>query len=315
MEQHIGSFKEIIAAIFAVLLLLILLGVAGLLLVQQNTAQVSTASDQVAAEVAAADTATPPPVAPVTPSAAATATVLPTASATPTPTTTPTTPPTPVSPTEPAVPPIDDPPVAEVLNMGILRDAPDLTTSAVRGQVCPGDQVAVVGEERAGQGRWYEIEVTATGENCDPERVPVATSGWLDSSLVSPPSYAVSDYLAGEMIAVIYRNIAAANAEDMDAYMATIHPESPFYNSTERTIYWMFQNYDLDYHLSAVDLESQSDQEVRIAFKLFTRKLRGPEFRNNEITGVFILQPYNGTWKIYDQNVLDIEYKEELRPL
>jgi len=199
--------------------------------------------------------------------------------------------------------------------MGILRDAPDLTTSAVRGQVCPGDQVAVVGEERAGQGRWYEIEVTATGENCDPERVPVATIGWLDSTLVSPPSYAVSDYLAGEMIAVVYRNIAAANAEDMDAYMATIHPESPFYNSTERTIYWMFQNYDLDYHLSTVDLESQSDQEVRIAFKLFTRKLRGPEFRNNEITGVFILQTYNGTWKIYDQDVLDIEYKDNLRPL
>jgi hypothetical protein len=77
----------------------------------------------------------------------------------------------------------------------------------------------------------------------------------------------------------------------------------------------MFENYDLDYYLSAVDLESQSDQQARITFMLFTRKLRGPEFRNNEITGVFILQPYNGSWKIYDQEVLDIEYTEELRPL
>lgn len=309
MQKNIGSSKEIIALIGGVFLLLLLLVIAGILLVQRNSDRASAVPEPQAVAVMSTGS-------PVIPTMRLTPTPPPTATPTLPLTSTPTMPPRNTPTTTPTAPSFTSgPPIAQITNGGNLRDRPDRAGSMVYGQVCPGDQVAVMGEQDIGQDRWYYIYITNLGGNCHPQRVPVDTSGWLNSSLVSSPSYPVADYLEHEITAVIYRNIAAANNEDLDAYMDTIHPESLFYNSTRRTISWMFKTYDLDYQLSGVELEGQTDQEARVAFVIFTRKLRGPDFRNNQLTGVFILQPYAGLWKIYDQEITNIEYIEEVRPL
>jgi hypothetical protein len=113
---------------------------------------------------------------------------------------------------------------------------------------------------------------------------------------------------ADEITAPIYANIDASNAEDMAAYMATIHTKSPVYDQTQSTLGPLFANYDLSFEVSNVEVLEQSKNEARVAFILITRKIRGPAFNNNQVKGVMILRPENSAWKIYNQEVQSIEY-------
>jgi tetratricopeptide (TPR) repeat protein len=107
---------------------------------------------------------------------------------------------------------------------------------------------------------------------------------------------------------VIYENIRAANAEDLDAYMATIYPRTLVMAATESTLKDLNKQYDLQYRLSGLKILEQDKKETRVAFTLITRKIRGPEFQNNRVTGVFILRMHEGRWKIYDQEIETVDY-------
>jgi hypothetical protein len=41
---------------------------------------------------------------------------------------------------------------------------------------------------------------------------------------------------------------------------------------------------------------------------LATKKIRDGVFRNHAVTGVMILKPDAGVWKIYNQEVEDVQY-------
>jgi hypothetical protein len=60
--------------------------------------------------------------------------------------------------------------------------------------------------------------------------------------------------------------------------------------------------------ISGVEIVHYTTAEARVSFVLETRKRSGPEFRDNRITGTFILRPENGRWKLYDQIVNEIIY-------
>lgn len=119
----------------------------------------------------------------------------------------------------------------------------------------------------------------------------------------SRPTLAPTDYAA-----VIYENIRASNAEDKQAYMATIHPDSPAYKTTEETLDTIFDNYDLSYRVSNVSVIEENNREVKFSFSLVTRKIRGPEFRDNQVDGIIILRKDGDAWKIYNQTVDNIKY-------
>ena len=89
----------------------------------------------------------------------------------------------------------------------------------------------------------------------------------------SRPTLAPTDYAA-----VIYENIRASNAEDKQAYMATIHPDSPAYKVTEETLDTIFDNYDLSYRVSNVSVIEDNNLEVTLTFTLVTRQNSGPGF-------------------------------------
>ncbi|MBN1304510.1 MAG: tetratricopeptide repeat protein [Anaerolineales bacterium] len=107
---------------------------------------------------------------------------------------------------------------------------------------------------------------------------------------------------------VIQTNLNAANTENINLYMSTIHSKSPVYNDTLSTLQEAFQLYDLRYTLVKADIIEQSQNEVRVSYVLLTQKLRGPDFRNNKVSGVMILRPDDGVWKIYNQTVDDVDY-------
>lgn len=111
-----------------------------------------------------------------------------------------------------------------------------------------------------------------------------------------------------QLFSVLSSNTQAFNREDATAYMATIHSQSPGYVQTETLLKQLFAKYDLEGSFYDLKVLSASPSEARVHFSLSTRKLAGPDFRNNVVTGVMILRPEAGVWKIYNQEVENVTY-------
>ncbi len=107
---------------------------------------------------------------------------------------------------------------------------------------------------------------------------------------------------------VIIENIRASNAENVNYYMSTIHSKSPSYQTTKNMTKEAFSLFDLSYKVSGLKIIKQTKNEVVVAFTLTTRKIRGPEFRDNRINGEMVLRKEDGKWKIYNQVVHDVNY-------
>lgn len=76
-----------------------------------------------------------------------------------------------------------------VISSGNLRSEPVVDPSTVIGQICAGDQLDFLEEHTAADGAlWYRIRVTATGDNCTPQRVTIGSLGWASSTLLSEPT-------------------------------------------------------------------------------------------------------------------------------
>jgi hypothetical protein len=72
-----------------------------------------------------------------------------------------------------------------VNNGGNFRSEPRIAPDTVLGQICPGDTVDILEQRQSGGTLWYQVRVTATAEDCHPERVSADTQGWLSSVLVT----------------------------------------------------------------------------------------------------------------------------------
>ncbi|MCT8136845.1 hypothetical protein H1D32_03175 [Anaerobacillus sp. CMMVII] len=111
-----------------------------------------------------------------------------------------------------------------------------------------------------------------------------------------------------QMIQVVKDNLLSANNKNIDDYMATIHVESPLYQSTRDTMLKIYSVYDLEYSFVEIEVIDVSGDTGAVRFIQTTRKINGPEFRDNQLEGINIMKKYNDEWKIYDTEVLDIVY-------
>jgi hypothetical protein len=112
----------------------------------------------------------------------------------------------------------------------------------------------------------------------------------------------------GEITSVIYKNLNAMENKDIQSYMATIHEQSPIYAQTEQALPIYFNTFDLKCELKDVKVIEKSDQEAKVKFVQITKKVSGPAFRNNKLTGIHILKKSEGKWKIYNTETKNIEY-------
>jgi hypothetical protein len=129
----------------------------------------------------------------------------------------------------------------------------------------------------------------------------LGNSSFLEPEPTSPPE---------EITAVIFENIRASNAKDINGYMATIHSDSPGYNLTKSTIETAFSDqFTLFYKISDVYVIEQSANEAVVHFVLTTRLRSGSvNFRDNRVTGEMTLRKEDGAWRIYNQDVTNLEY-------
>jgi hypothetical protein len=133
--------------------------------------------------------------------------------------------------------------------------------------------------------------------------IGIVSSGGLTSLGSSQPTPTNQ-----QLFDVLHENARAGVYEDLEAYMATVHPGSPLYDRTEDTLKEMFATFDLSFEFYDLTVTSLKPNEAKIHFSLLTRKRAGPDFRNNIVIGTMTLRPDNGVWKIYNQTVEDVQY-------
>ena len=117
----------------------------------------------------------------------------------------------------------------------------------------------------------------------------------------------VSDADRNAAIETVRANLAAMQAVDLDAALATTHPKSPNYEKAREQIEAIFKHFKLSYELESAKVESGTDTEIRVRFVQVTRKLEGPEeFPDNRVDGIHLLKRDGSTWKIWSTQMLSV---------
>jgi len=107
---------------------------------------------------------------------------------------------------------------------------------------------------------------------------------------------------------VLIANIEASEAEDLDAALATIDPQSPAYAETRNLLGTMFLAYDIDYEIELVNVIEASDTEAYVYTVQTAKKIDGPEFNDGRYKQVHQLRKQeDGSWKVYISYTIGFE--------
>ncbi|MHB9288735.1 twin-arginine translocation signal domain-containing protein [Halobacteriales archaeon Cl-PHB] len=102
-------------------------------------------------------------------------------------------------------------------------------------------------------------------------------------------------------------NIRGYETENLQLVRETTHPESPAYDSTIEQARRMFEEYELRYDLTIHSVSIDGDRASAEVTQT-TRKVSGPEFRDNRLRAVHRLRPYQSDWRVYSSQARDVEY-------
>jgi ketosteroid isomerase-like protein len=116
--------------------------------------------------------------------------------------------------------------------------------------------------------------------------------------------------LAKELRAVVDANLDAANAKDLDAYMASIHPKSLSFENTRRQMAQLHKTYELSYKVTQYSFVGNDADYAVARVRQETKKKKGPEFRDNEVDTLQVFRKDKDTWKIWTSAVLEVKYFE-----
>jgi hypothetical protein len=117
------------------------------------------------------------------------------------------------------------------------------------------------------------------------------------------------DYYTPE--SVVEANAKYMNEEKYDEAMNTIHKDSPAFPATESMLKQLFDRYDLNYKLVSLKVLEDNDSEAKIQFVQVTTKLAGPEFKNNQATGIHTLKKDGNSWKIFSTEMTNVQLLDE----
>ena len=107
---------------------------------------------------------------------------------------------------------------------------------------------------------------------------------------------------------VVTLNLKALNEENIEAYMATIDPNSPGFEVTKNAIAQSFSIYDLKYVMNNFDVATISGNTAIVTVDQTTTKIRGPQFRNNRMVLMHQFNKSQGEWKMFSSEIQTIEY-------
>jgi len=95
-------------------------------------------------------------------------------------------------------------------------------------------------------------------------------------------------------------NLAAMEKGDINAVLATIHPESPAYLQTPEQVREIVATYKLKFSLEEVEVERVTDQGIHVRFVQVTKRISGPAgFPDNRVEGMHLVRRDGNQWKIW----------------
>jgi len=99
-------------------------------------------------------------------------------------------------------------------------------------------------------------------------------------------------------------NASAFGKKDVDAVMATIHPQAPTFASTRDVVSQTFNEVTLKITLSDLKVLRSSPEEAQVSFVQKTEKVDGDRtIPLNILEEIDTLRPDKGKWKIYSTEV------------
>ncbi len=110
---------------------------------------------------------------------------------------------------------------------------------------------------------------------------------------------------------VVQENADAVNKKDVDAVMATIHPQSPKFAETREAVTRVFASVTPKVAPQDLKVIQSSPEEARIRLVLKTEKIEGERtVPVGLVEELETLRPDNGKWKIYDTEITNNHVRE-----
>ncbi len=111
-----------------------------------------------------------------------------------------------------------------------------------------------------------------------------------------------------DIIAVIEKNLQAAEEEDFEAFMSTYHERARMCGKRGAEMKECFRRYDMSYDLEKAKVLDRCDDEAKVLFVQINRKVRGPDdLKDRRVTGIHVMKKCYGKWKIYDTEIKQIQ--------
>ncbi|MDJ1179723.1 hypothetical protein PJF56_12695 [Roseofilum sp. BLCC_M91] len=109
--------------------------------------------------------------------------------------------------------------------------------------------------------------------------------------------------------ALIDENLNAINADSVERYMNTMHPDSPQFEITEQTVIQSIELVDLRYELEDWEILEVTDDKAQIIATQTTTKIGGEaQFRDNRLLIIHTLRKYKGEWKFWTSEIQSVEF-------
>lgn len=125
-----------------------------------------------------------------------------------------------------------------------------------------------------------------------------------DSNDVASANGASTD--EGAIRAVLRQQAQALENDNLEAYMETIHPEAPLYESTRSSTRRLMQTYDMEIDLT-IDSISVDGDTADADVTQVSRLDGGSGSQSGRTEMIHELRTYEGDWKVYDSTVTDRE--------
>jgi len=127
--------------------------------------------------------------------------------------------------------------------------------------------------------------------------------------LLSSSFVAAQDDTRAQLEQVIIQNLETLNNEDLDGHALTIHIDSLSYEETLSQMRQIFDVYDLSYRFDPDWIYIGEDDTYAYArVTSTTKKIEGPEFRDNEIEQIWVFKRFEGEWRVWTSQLLELNF-------
>ena len=133
----------------------------------------------------------------------------------------------------------------------------------------------------------------------------------LFGSLAASRNHSQDENIAAELDALVDENLRAAQAEDMDAMLLTLHSDSPEYQQTKQICETSFPQYDLMFEKRIFRFIGLDGDYALGRYEFCTSKIAGPEFQDNCLDTIHVFKQENGNWKLWSVAILEVEYTNQ----